>query len=140
MRLGIQGLAEWRERLARLRADKLMASALAAEADRLAEAVRDGLGTAPGAGDHDRPWTRTGALRDSIAAQADGLSAAIGSNDPAAAPQELGTSRIPPRPFLAPVATAEAETVARTVADAVATALGSTRSITPPSGTGSGQA
>ncbi len=123
MRLEIKGLTELRARLEALRPAEIMATALAAEAERLADAVRDGLATSPGAGDHDRPWARTGALHDSIAATAEGLEASIGSNDPAAAPQEMGTSRIPPRPFLAPVAASNGEQVARTVGARVATAL-----------------
>ena len=56
MRLEIKGLAELRARLERLRPADIMASALAAEAERLAQSVRDGLATPPGAGNHDRPW------------------------------------------------------------------------------------
>ncbi len=51
---------------------------------------------------------------------ADGSSAAVGSNDPAAAPQELGTARLPPRPFLAPTASAHAEAIANHLGAAVA--------------------
>ena len=123
MQLGIKGLAELRARLEAIRPAELMASALATQAERLAEAVRDGLATPPGAGDHDRPWARTGALRDSIAASAEGLEASVGSNDPAAAPQEMGTVHLPPRPFLAPAAAAEGESVARAIADKLSSAL-----------------
>ena len=123
MRLSITGLAEIRARLQRVRPADIMATALAEQAERLAETVRESLSAPAGAGDHDKPWARTGALRDSIAATANGLEAAIGSNDPAAAPQEMGTARIPPRPFLAPVAAATGEEVARVVASAVADAL-----------------
>ena len=49
--------------------------------------------------------------------------AAVGSNDPAAVPQELGTARMPARPFLAPVAAGMGEEVARAVAAAVVAAL-----------------
>ena len=100
-----------------------MSRALADQAERMAEAVRQNLSEAPDAGAHDRPWVRTGALRDSIAASATGLEAAIGSNDPAAAPQEMGTSRIPPRPFLAPVASARGEEMAQAIGKQVASAL-----------------
>ena len=123
MRLEIKGLTELRERLARVRVEELASRALAEQAERMAEAVRESLSAPPGAGDHDKPWARTGALRDSIGATTDGLKAAIGSNDPAAAPQEMGTSRIPPRPFLAPVAAAMGEDVAHAIGDKVAAAL-----------------
>ncbi len=83
MRLEIKGLAELRERLARLNAEELLARALADQAERLAEAVRDGLSQPAGAGGHDRPWVQSGALRDSIEAQANGLAASVGSSDPA---------------------------------------------------------
>ncbi len=100
-----------------------MARALTQQAERLAEAVREGLSDPPGGGAHDRPWLQSGALRDSIGAQSNGLNAAVGSSDPAAAPQEMGTSRMPPRPFLAPTAASMGEEVARGVGEAVAAAL-----------------
>lgn len=123
MRLEIKGLKELRERLERLRAEEVMARALADQAERIAEAVREGLSNPPGGGEHDRPWLRSGSLRDSIGAQSDGLNAAVGSSDPAAAPQEMGTSRMSPRPFLAPVAASMGEEVAQGVAGAVVAAL-----------------
>lgn len=123
MRLEIKGLTELRERLERLRAEQVMARALAEQAERVAEAVREGLSNPPGGGEHDRPWLQSGSLRDSIGAQSDGPNAAVGSSDPAAAPQEMGTSRMPPRPFLAPVAASMGEEVARGVAEAVVAAL-----------------
>ena len=123
MRVEIKGLAELRARLASIRPAEIMASALAEQAERLAQVVRDSLSEPPGGGPHDQPWAQTGALRDSIAAQANGLEAVVGSNDPAAAPQEMGTSKIPPRPFLTPAATAEGEAIARAVGDAVSAAL-----------------
>lgn len=58
-----------------------------------------------------------------MGATADGLQAAVGSSDPAAAPQEMGTHATPPRPFLAPVAAGMGEDVARGVAEAVVAAL-----------------
>ena len=123
MRLQIKGLAELRERLARLNAEEILGRALAEQAERLAEAVRDGLSQPAGAGGHDRPWVRSGALRDSIEAQSNGLSAAVGSNDPAAAPQEMGTSKLPPRPFLAPTAAGMGESLATATAETLAAAL-----------------
>lgn len=127
MALTIKGMAEWRERLANLRVDEVMARALSDSAERLAESVREGLSQSPG-GAHDRPWAQTGALRDSIGAQSNGLEAIVGSNDPAAAPQEMGTRTLPPRPFLAPVASAQGEALAKSIGDSVADALRGTPS------------
>ena len=103
MGLRISGLSELRERFERLRLEEVMAR------------VRDGLSEPPGAAGHDEPWLRSGALRNSVGAQADGLRAVVGSNDPAAVPQELGTAHMPARPFLAPVAAAMGEEMARAV-------------------------
>jgi hypothetical protein len=47
------------------------------------------------------PLLRTGEMRDSIKVEVEGLEMAVGSHDKVAADQEIGTSRIPPRPFLA---------------------------------------
>ncbi len=123
MRLNLSGLNELRERLERLRSEEVMARALAEQAARMAARVRDGLSERPGAAGHDEPWLQSGALRDSVGAQADGLQAVVGSSDPAAAPQELGTTHIPARPFLAPVAAAMGEEVARAVGGRRAAAL-----------------
>lgn len=123
MGLKISGLNELRERLERLRADEVMARALAEQAARMAARVRDGLSEPPGAAGHDEPWLQSGALRDSVGSQADGLQAVVGSSDPAAIPQEMGTAYMPARPFLAPVAAAMGEDVARAVGARVAAAL-----------------
>ena len=57
------------------------------------------------------PLLRTGALRESISGDTDShtyggvldeVVGIVGSTDPVSKDQELGTSRIPPRPFLAP--------------------------------------
>lgn len=121
--LKISGLNELRECLERLRPEEVMARALAEQAQRMAARVREGLSEPPGGAGHDEPWLRTGALRDSVGAQAEGLQAAVGSSDPAAVPQEMGTTRMPARPFLAPVAAGMGEEVARAVGAAVAAAL-----------------
>ena len=123
MGLKISGLNELRERLERLRPEEVMARALAEQAARMAARVREGLSEPPGAAGHDEPWLRSGALRDSVGAEADGLQAVVGSSDPAAVPQELGTARMPTRPFLVPVAAGMGEEVARAVGAAVAAAL-----------------
>ena len=99
-----------------------MAAVLARQAEALAGAVREALGTPPG-GDHGRPWVQTGALQGSIGYGVAGLQAAVGSSDPAAGPQELGTVRLPPRPFLSPAATAAAPEIATAVGMAVAARL-----------------
>lgn len=123
MQIGISGLAELRARLAAVRADEVMARSLAEQAGRVAEAVRDDLSTPPGSGEHDRPWIESGALRESVAFVAEGLEASIGSSNPAAAPQEMGTAKMAPRPFLAPAASRMGEDIARAAGDAVAAAL-----------------
>ena len=123
MPMEIKGLAELQERLARARVEEVMSRALAEQAERLAGAVKDRLSDAPGSGEHDRPWLRSGALRESVGSQADGLQAAVGSSDPAAAPQELGTSGMEARPFLAPAAAGLGEEIARAVGAEVVAAL-----------------
>ena len=67
-----------------------MAAVLAGQAEALAGAVREALGTPPG-GDHGRPWVQTGALQGSIGYEVKGLQAAVGSSDPAAAPEIVAT-------------------------------------------------
>ena len=104
MGLKISGLSELRERLERLRPEEVMGRALAEQAQRMAARVQKGLSAQPGAAGHDEPWLQSGALRDSVGAQADGLHAVVGSSDLAAVPQESGTAHMPARPFLAPVA------------------------------------
>ncbi len=123
MGLKISGLNELRERLERLRPEEVMARALAEQAQRMAARVREGLSETPGAAGHDEPWLQSGALRDSVGAQADGLQAVVGSSDPAAVPQELGTAHMPARPFLVPVAAGMGEEVARAVGAAMVAAL-----------------
>lgn len=123
MRLEIKGLSELRERLERLRVEDVMARALAEQAERLAAAVREDLSEPSGTGGHDQPWLQSGALRDSVGVQAGGLQAAVGSDNPAAVPQEMGTSTMPARPFLAPVAAGMGEEVTRSIANAVVAAL-----------------
>ena len=59
----------------------------------------------------DEPLLRSGALRDSIKHEAGFTEAIIGSTSPIALYQELGTSKIPPRPFLGPAAIENAHKV-----------------------------
>lgn len=114
----VSGLAEVLAALRDADAEGMMAAVLAGQAEALASAVRETLGTPPG-GDHGQPWVQTGALQGSIGYEVEGLQAVVGSSDPAAAPQELGTVHSPPRPFLA-LAAAEA---ASGIASAVGTAV-----------------
>ncbi len=123
MWLGISGLAELRARLEAVRANEVMARALAEQAGRMAAAVREGLSGSPDSGEHDRPWMESGALRESVGSTADGLEAAVGSSDPAAGPQEMGTVKMAPRPFLAPVAAGIGEEVGSEIGRQVAAAI-----------------
>lgn len=123
MGIKISGLNELRERLERLRPEEVMARALAEQATRIAARVREDLSEPPDGAGHDKPWLRSGALQSSVGAQADGLQAVVGSSDPAAVPQELGTAHTPPRPFLAPAGAAMAGEVAEAVGIAVSNAL-----------------
>ena len=114
--------AELAARLARLPLAETQASALEAAAVRIETAVRGVLSVPPG-GSHLAPWQRSGALLKSIGHAVDADGAVIGSGDPVAAFQECGTPTLPPRPFLAPVAAALGEEVAREVAAAVVEGL-----------------
>lgn len=78
-----------------------LTAGLEQQALRLVESVKAKLELLPGE-PHDQPWQQTGALRDSISMTVTGLTAQIGSNDPAAAAQEFGTLHVPPRPFMLP--------------------------------------
>lgn len=120
--LRITGLRELTQRLARLRPDEGAAAALDGAASALADAVRERLSAPPGTA-HDAPWWRTGALRASIDHASDGLIAAVGSVSAVAVAQEMGTSRVPPRPFLAPVAAERGAGLAGQVGAAVADAV-----------------
>ncbi len=115
-------LGEIAAALANLPIAETLSSTLEAAAAQLADAVRTELATPPG-GPHDAPWRRTGALQASIGYATDGLTAQIGSNDPAAAPQEHGTVTALPRPFLSPVATALAGPIAHDIATTLTTLL-----------------
>ncbi len=100
--------------------------ALEAAAARLAGAVRDAL-SVPAAGEAaapgEAPLLRSGALRDSVSHAVEGSRAVVGSIDPVATYQEQGTSRLPPRPFLAPTAAAMGEDLAREVGAAIVEGL-----------------
>lgn len=72
----------------------------------------------------DDPLLRTGELRESIGVQVEGHEAQIGTPDQVALYQEVGTSRIPPRPFLGPAAIASRVKVAKTAANVLVAWVG----------------
>ena len=115
--------ADFALRLAGLPIAQAKAGALEHAAQLLAEAVRARLSETPG-GDHASPWQRTGSLRDSVGHEVDDDVAVVGSRDPVAVFQELGTAHVSPRPFLSPVAAQLAETVARDIATLIGDMLG----------------
>jgi len=120
--IAIEGLAALRARMERLEVEAAARRGLLAAGEHVAESTRQLLSTLPG-GPHESPWLRSGALRASIGVtQTDNATIVVSTSD-VAVHQELGTARIPPRPFLAPTAAAEADVAARTVADALATEL-----------------
>lgn len=69
------------------------------------------------------PLLRTGELRDSISHETKGLEAAIGSTSDIAVYQEMGTDKIPPRPFLGAAAYEHIEDVKKIVGGAVITGI-----------------
>ena len=114
----IDGLAAIRARLEQLELEAAARRGLLGAGAHVAESARNMLST-PLGGPHAAPWLRTGKLRDSIGVQETDSGAVVTSTSEIAVHQELGTRRIPPRPFLAPVAAATANEVAARVADAV---------------------
>jgi len=112
--IAIDGLTGLRARLDELDLDAAIGRGLAAAARHLAEDVRTLLSTPPG-GPHAMPWRQSGALAESIVAG----ETIVASTSDVAVYQELGTARIPPRPFLLPAATAH-------VADEIAAAIAQT--------------
>jgi phage gpG-like protein len=69
------------------------------------------------------PLLRSGALRDSIEREVSGNTAHVGSNLDAAVFQELGTARIPPRPFLGAAAFRKGEEAALAAGETIVAAL-----------------
>ncbi len=118
----LKGLAEALRELDRLNIAQPGREALNQAATRLQNAVKQALSHLPGE-DHKTPWLRTGELRSSVTHETTENAAVIGSTNPVAVYQELGTSTIPPRPFLAPIAAAEAEGVVNQVADSLRAAI-----------------
>ena len=118
----IAGLRDLSDRLARLDMTESQHTALDLAARLLQGAVQQALSTPPG-DDHTKPWRRTGSLQSSVGYRSDSTGAAVGSDDQIAIDQEFGTRNIPPRPFLAPVAAAHAQEIARQVGGSIATAV-----------------
>jgi HK97 gp10 family phage protein len=73
------------------------------------------------------PLYRTGELRASIQHRVDETSAQIGTDDPIAEYQEHGTTKMPPRPFMAPAAHRKGEAAANAIGKAVGHAVAGLR-------------
>jgi hypothetical protein len=80
------------------------------------------------------PLLRTGELRASIQMQAEGNEAAVGSDDPVAVYQELGTSKIPARSFLGGAAFRKESWAVDTIAGHVVHALAGSPKLNHPIG------
>jgi phage gpG-like protein len=120
--IGIDGLHDFLEALTKIDLAPIQQAALGAEAAHLARSVKDGLSARPGA-NHSMPWVQTGQLRDSIVTMATARDAVVGSTDPVAVEQEFGTRAAPPRPFLAPVGSAQGHRTAHNIAETIVAAL-----------------
>ncbi len=109
-------------RLERLDVEAVQEAAMGSVARQLSEAVRAELSTIPGA-PHGTPWLRSGELRESVGISSVPGGAVVGSTDPVAVFQELGTAHVPPRPFLAPAAQRLEVAIGQQVAEAVRAAI-----------------
>ncbi len=121
MRL-VTGIKESLRGLERLPVPDARQAALQSAGEQLERAVRASLSHMPGE-DHAAPWLRTGELHDSIGYQCDCSTLIVGSVSQVAVDQELGTRSIPPRPFLATTAAAEAQGLIGVMSQAVADTL-----------------
>lgn len=113
----IRGISTSRRALRSILESMEMKPALERAASELERTVKEALSHPAGSNDHTTPWLRTGALRASISHQTSANEAVIGSSEPIAVDQELGTRGIPPRPFLATSAAERAPDVASAIAD-----------------------
>ena len=113
-------VAQFAARLAQLPFEAVRREALERSAALIADTVRQSLSEVPGGSEHGVPWRRSGALSASIGHQVDDDVAVVGSTDPVAVFQEIGTERDRPRPFLSPVAERDGEAVARSIGVAIA--------------------
>lgn len=118
----VRGLAEAVLRMGRIDIRQARYEMMEKAAARIEAAVKLSLALQPGE-DHTAPWLRTGQLYASVSRQMTQNAAIIGSTDPVAVYQELGTQAIPPRPFLAAAAAAEAEGVTQDIAGSIRTAI-----------------
>ena len=75
----------------------------------------------------DDPLLRTGELRDSIQVVAEGNTAGAVTDDPIAVYQEMGTAKIPPRPFLGPAGYNSKKGIERVMVDALMLWIGGAR-------------
>ena len=69
------------------------------------------------------PLLRSGELWESIQFEASGNEFIVGSDDPISLYQELGTPRIPPRPFLAPALYRNIPTIMHNIGEAIEKSL-----------------
>ena len=74
----------------------------------------------------NEPLLRDGKLRDSITHEVEGHEAMIGSDSDIAVYQELGTGRIPPRPFLGSAVVHDEKFMLGTLGEAAVAAIGGT--------------
>lgn len=65
------------------------------------------------------PLLRTGEMRDSIGHEVKGDQAVIGAKDPKAIAHELGTAKIPPRPFIGPAVFRNRKLIEQILGDAL---------------------
>lgn len=109
-------------RLAGLDLEQTKHDALGAAAAALEAQVEHALSSAPG-DQHSAPWCRSGKLRASLETWVAANEAVVASTDPVAVDQELGTRRIPPRPFMSPAAREAAPQIAQAIGSTVEAAL-----------------
>ena len=73
----------------------------------------------------NEPLERTGELRDSIEHEVEGSEMlTVGSDDPIARYQEIGTASVPPRPFIGPSMAESMDRNLETIADGIGRAFG----------------
>lgn len=77
----------------------------------------------------DEPLLRDGTLRDSITHEVGHLEAVVGSTSEIAVYQELGTHKIPPRPFLGPAAVHDEKFTVEIIGAAAVAAIGGTEAV-----------